>query len=199
MFEKFTEGARRAVFFARYEASQFGSTEIETYHLLLGIVRDDELLRTRVLGTRTLDALRAEFAHLAGSSKISTSVDLPLSQRGKRALAFAAEEAKIAGSDVIGGEHLLAGLLRERTPTADALEKRGITLQLVRKEFFGPPRVEDEIRLQELLKLVKLERLSAAIRILNALKSPQVTISVTTPTEQFTVSFPPDTTAASEK
>jgi len=36
MFERFTEGARRAIFFARYEASQYGSRFIETEHLLLG-------------------------------------------------------------------------------------------------------------------------------------------------------------------
>jgi ATP-dependent Clp protease ATP-binding subunit ClpC len=36
MFERFTERARRVIFFARYEAAQFGSTTIENEHLLLG-------------------------------------------------------------------------------------------------------------------------------------------------------------------
>ncbi len=36
MFERYTEKARRVIFFARYEASQFGSPYIETEHLLLG-------------------------------------------------------------------------------------------------------------------------------------------------------------------
>ena len=35
--ERYTEKARRAIFFARYEASQFGSPYIETEHLLLGL------------------------------------------------------------------------------------------------------------------------------------------------------------------
>ena len=34
MFERYTEKARRVIFFARYEASQFGSPYIETEHLL---------------------------------------------------------------------------------------------------------------------------------------------------------------------
>ena len=33
MFERYTEKARRVIFFARYEASQFGSPCIETEHL----------------------------------------------------------------------------------------------------------------------------------------------------------------------
>ena len=37
MFERYTESARRALFFARYEVSQLGATSIETEHLLLGL------------------------------------------------------------------------------------------------------------------------------------------------------------------
>jgi ATP-dependent Clp protease ATP-binding subunit ClpC len=44
MFERYTEKARRVIFFARYEASQFGSPCIETEHLLLGIMREDHAL-----------------------------------------------------------------------------------------------------------------------------------------------------------
>ena len=40
MFERFTEQARRVLFFARYEASQAGSTAIATEHLLLGLLRE---------------------------------------------------------------------------------------------------------------------------------------------------------------
>lgn len=45
MFERYTEKARRVVFFARYEASQFGSPYIETEHLL----REDKALSNRFL------------------------------------------------------------------------------------------------------------------------------------------------------
>jgi ATP-dependent Clp protease ATP-binding subunit ClpC len=191
MFDKYTEAARRVIFYARYEASQAGSHYIEPYHLLLVLLREDWPLRTRVLGKTTLDDVRAEFAHLAGSSKIPTSVDLPLSREAKRALAFAAEEAKIAGSPVIGPEHLLASLLQVPTSASEALTNRGITLQFLR-ESFGAPRVEAELRIQALLGAMLSERLPAAILILEALASPAVTVTVTTPTSQFTASFPPD-------
>jgi len=40
MFERYTEKARRTIFFARYEASQFGSPYIESEHVLLGLLRE---------------------------------------------------------------------------------------------------------------------------------------------------------------
>lgn len=38
MLERYTEKARRVIFFARYEASNYGSPYIETEHLLLGLI-----------------------------------------------------------------------------------------------------------------------------------------------------------------
>jgi ATP-dependent Clp protease ATP-binding subunit ClpC len=49
MFERYTEKARRAVFFAPYEASQFLSEYIDTEHLLLGIMRDNKELVRQIL------------------------------------------------------------------------------------------------------------------------------------------------------
>ena len=47
MFERYTEKARRVIFLARYEASNYGSPYIETEHLLLGLIR--ETVGSRVL------------------------------------------------------------------------------------------------------------------------------------------------------
>jgi hypothetical protein len=41
MFERYTEKARRSIFFARYEASQFGLQNIDANCLLLGLVREN--------------------------------------------------------------------------------------------------------------------------------------------------------------
>ncbi len=49
MFERYTETPTRVIFFARYEASQFGSPYIETEHLLLGLLREDKALTNRFL------------------------------------------------------------------------------------------------------------------------------------------------------
>jgi ATP-dependent Clp protease ATP-binding subunit ClpC len=90
MFERYTERARRVIFFARYEASQFGSTTIETEHLLLGLIREDKNLTTRFLrNSSSIENIRKEIeGRTTIREKVSTSIDLPLSNECKRILAF---------------------------------------------------------------------------------------------------------------
>ena len=96
MFERYTEKARRVIFFARYEASQFGSPYIETEHVLLGLLREDKALTNRFLRSHaSVEAIRKQIeARPRGGEKVSTSVDLPLSNESMRVLAHAAEEAE---------------------------------------------------------------------------------------------------------
>src|SRR5512141_202322 len=98
MFERYTEKARRVIFFARYEASQYGSPFIETEHLLLGCLREDRSFATRLLADFPWEQVRKDInkASPRFRNKISTSVDMPLSNESKRALAYAAEEAERA-------------------------------------------------------------------------------------------------------
>src|SRR5208337_412812 len=115
MFERYTEKARRVIFFARYEASQFGSPYIETEHLLLGLLREDKALTNRFLRSHaSVESIRKQIeGHTTIREKVSTSVDLPLSNECKRVLAYAAEEAERLSHKHIGTEHLLLGLFRE--------------------------------------------------------------------------------------
>ena len=50
MFERYTEKARRVIFFARYEASLLGSGYIEPEHLLLGLFREDKAVSAKLIG-----------------------------------------------------------------------------------------------------------------------------------------------------
>ena len=137
MFERYTEKARRVIFFARYEASQFGSPCIETEHLLLGLLREDKALANRFLRSSAVDSIRKQIeAHTTMREKVSTSVDLPLSHECKRVLAYGAEEAERLNHKHIGTEHLLLGLLREeKCFAADILHERGLRLSQVREEI----------------------------------------------------------------
>ena len=134
MFERYTEKARRVIFFARYEASQFGSPYIETEHLLLGLLREDKALALRFLGITSSESIRKQIeAHTIVRDKIPTSVDLPLSHEGKRVLVYGAEEAKRLDLEHIDTEHLLLGLLREEKSFAAAiLHERGLQFARVR-------------------------------------------------------------------
>ncbi len=138
MFERYTEKARRVIFFARYEASQFGAPAIEPEHLLLGLMREDKTLTSRFLARAqaSLEAIRKEIEGRAPlREKISTSVELPLAPETKRVLAFAHEESDRLQHRHIGTEHLLLGLLREeRSMAAEILYERGLRLPAVREE-----------------------------------------------------------------
>jgi ATP-dependent Clp protease ATP-binding subunit ClpC len=124
MFDKYTERARRILFFARYEASQFGSVEINSDHLLLGLIREGRGLSGRLIaGSRvSAEELRKEIEGRAVfREKVPTSVEMPFAEEVKDVLARAAEEATRLRHDYIGSEHLLLGLLREEHSLAGAL------------------------------------------------------------------------------
>src|SRR5258708_35281614 len=142
MFERYTEKARRAIFFSRYEASQFGSPYIETEHLLLGVLREDKSLTHRFLGSHVqVEAIRKQIESATTiREKVSTSVDLPLSNESKRVLAYAAEEAERLSHKHIGVEHLFLGLLREeKCFAAQILVERGVRLAAVREALGRHP------------------------------------------------------------
>src|ERR1700745_709999 len=140
MFERYTEKARRVIFFARYEASQFGSPYIESVHLLLGIVREDKALTNRFMRSEVASSRKQVESQTTIREKTSTSVDLPLSNESKRVLAYAAEEAERLAQKHIGTEHLLLGLLREeKCFGAQILTERGIQLSRVREGLARQP------------------------------------------------------------
>lgn len=138
MFQRFTERARRSLFFARHEASVLASLEIETHHLLMGLVKDQHELITRLIETAgvTPAAIRQAIYDRAGigTSSVATSVEIPFSEDVKQVLQYAVEEADILLHQFIGLEHLLLGLLRlERGLAWDILHEKGLALATVRE------------------------------------------------------------------
>jgi len=140
MFERYTENARRAIFFAWEEARAAGAAEIGTEHLLLGLGRADQELLARIAGeSATEEAFQEAIAKTTGES-VAAKKDLPLSKQCKRVLAFSAEEAERLGSRVIGTGHLLLGLIREKGSVAERLlQSLGGDLEKVRKGMTVEP------------------------------------------------------------
>ena len=139
MFERYTERARRVLFFARYEASQLGSISIETEHLLLGLIREGKGLTSRIFARSnlSLENIRKQIeGRTVFREKVSTSVEIPFSGESKRLLQFAAEEADRLLHNYIGTEHLLLGILREeRSVAASILKEKGMRLNSVREHI----------------------------------------------------------------
>jgi hypothetical protein len=130
VFERFTEPARRAIFFARYEAGALDSPQIEAEHLLLGLLREDKMLKHRL--QRLPEAVNSIRQQIQASSpvrpQIATQVDLPLSEDCQRVLAYAAEESKDLQHQVIDCGHLVLGLLMIKDHYAvDLFQQHGIS------------------------------------------------------------------------
>src|SRR5262245_61445439 len=134
MFERFNEKARRVIFFARYEASQYGSPYIDTEHLLLGLWREDLAIRAYLKDTHTESAVRAEVERrIVRAKPFATSVEVPLSADAKKVLYFAAEEAERLAQREITPAHVLLGILRiKESLGARVALARGASLDEVR-------------------------------------------------------------------
>jgi hypothetical protein len=199
MFERYTEKARRIVFFARYEASEFGSPSIETEHLLLGLLREDKAIANRFLPSNDSVAfIRQRIRALTPlRDKISTSVDLPLSHESKRVLAYSAEEADQLKQGHIGPEHMLLGLLREeKSLAARLLQERGLSIAKIREDLAAgadlsasPGNALQNRLLKYLESHYKELRVSAAgphIHVGLASAAPFLLIGILSPNDRFT-------------
>ena len=116
-----------------------GHRSITPEHLLLGLIREGKGLDSRIFSRAGLnpDAFRREIeARLVFEEKIPTSVEIPFSDAAKRVLQFAAMEADRLLHNYIGPEHLLLGLLHERsTIAAELLNVHGLRLDDVRQQI----------------------------------------------------------------
>ncbi len=138
MFERYTERARRVIFFARYEASQYGSAYIESEHLLLGLLREDRALAKWFPGEKNVAAeIRADIERrITRGERISTSVEVPLTAECKKILNLAGETAEKLGHRWVETEHLLIGILRvEASMAAQILFARGLKPDPVQDEL----------------------------------------------------------------
>jgi len=138
MFERYSEKARRVIFFARYEASNYGSPYIESEHVLLGLLREDHALANRLGNRRIVEPeIRAEIeTRITRRERFSTSVEVPLSGECESVLKFAADAAEKFGHRWVGTEHLLLGILRADTSmAAQVLASRGLKPEHIHEQI----------------------------------------------------------------
>ncbi|QYO65690.1 ATP-dependent Clp protease ATP-binding subunit [Leptolyngbya sp. 7M] len=165
MFERYSERSRRVIFFARYEALQYGSPYIAPEHLLLGLLREDKTLGARFFPykpTVTVESVRREIEErIVVRERIPQSAELHLSPETKRILFYANEESRQLKTKNVGPEHLLAGILREeRSIAAEILFQYGLRVQDVRSEIgrqSGLPHIVDELPNNEASKMPNLD------------------------------------------
>jgi ATP-dependent Clp protease ATP-binding subunit ClpA len=141
MFERYSERARRVLFFARYEVTQHGGMTIEPEHVVLGVLRDkpETIMRFARAGgsAETLQNRLAEA--IAFGEKVSTSVEIPFSAETKAALAQTPLEADGLKNRWIGPEHLILGVM---------VKTDGAATRALRDADVDPNAIRDYLRNQ---------------------------------------------------
>jgi ATP-dependent Clp protease ATP-binding subunit ClpC len=140
MWQRFTERARKVVFYAQEEAQKFGEGYVSTEHLLLGLVRESDSVAARVLERLgvSLSRIRAEVEKQLPRGDARPSQDMSLTPRAKRVIDLAYDEARNLNNNYIGTEHLLLGLIREGDGLAGrVLAKLGVELDKGRREVMA--------------------------------------------------------------
>jgi len=121
MNEMFTEAARKAIEYARDEASRLKHDYIGTEHLLLGLVRLGEGGAVEIiinLGLELEDLKASVEEVVQPSGGTMTMGQLPLTARAKKTLEVSGQEARALKSKDIDTEHILLALLKDEEGVA---------------------------------------------------------------------------------
>jgi ornithine carbamoyltransferase len=135
MWARFSDDARRAIFYAQEEAARLGESFVSTEHLLLALTRDSESAAARVLQQLGVipQQLRFEVERRVSQGPSKVWQETQLTPRAKRVIDLAYEEARHFNDDYVGTEHLLLGLIREAEGLAgQILKAKGIDLERTR-------------------------------------------------------------------
>lgn len=140
MWQRFTERARKVIFYAQEEAHRLGESQVSTEHLLLGLVRESDSVAARILDRLgvSLQRIRNEIERYATRGDARPSQEMSLTSRAKRVIDLAYDEARQLNNNYIGTEHLLLGLIREGEGlAARVLHKLGVDLERARREVMN--------------------------------------------------------------
>lgn len=139
MWQRFTEKARLAIFYAQEEAAKRKSKIVGTEHLLLGLLDEPDNIAKRVfqrIGVNE-ESLRREIEKMAPVSDTGdVNQDMQLSANAKRAIDLAYQSARELRNNYVGTEHLLLGLVKnDRGTVAPLLAQMGVTFERVKQEI----------------------------------------------------------------
>ena len=171
MFERFTEEARRSLFFARQAVTQYGGNQIDPEHIVLGIIGADRGIVGRFAASdEALDTLHARLtAQLPGVVAAFSSHEVPFSSRTVRIMGRAAVEADELRDPAIRSEHLLlATLVKDSSgAAASALTEAGVTVAAIRQalQIVSPASASGKVSAREALARLREGNLRFATNV----------------------------------
>ena len=115
MTYKFTESAKNAIGFANEITAELGHNYIGTEHILYGLVKENTGVASKVLEEQNItpDGIKTQIESIMGKTNTKSKKILGFTPRTKRVFENASAEAKKLGSDYIGTEHILIGIMKE--------------------------------------------------------------------------------------
>ena len=115
MTYKFTKKAEQALEIANDIAMELGHNYVGTEHILYGLVKEDSGVASKVLENQSVtpEAVLEKIEELIGVGEPGGDSAIGFTPRTKRVIENAFREARRLGSEYIGTEHLLIGIMRE--------------------------------------------------------------------------------------
>ena len=115
MTYKFTNSAERVLEIANDIALELGHNYVGTEHILYGLTKEERGVASKVLEKQnvTPDTVIEKIEELVGREDTVSESTVGFTPRTKRVMENAFRESKKMGSDYIGTEHLLIGIMRE--------------------------------------------------------------------------------------
>jgi ATP-dependent Clp protease ATP-binding subunit ClpC len=142
MFERYTERARRAIFFARLEAGQHGSPTIDSCHILVGLLRvESELASAFIKSVNEQATIRDEIeSQIPSGERIATTVAVPFSAESELILKHAERDAAELSHSQIGTGPIFLGILHEPASlAARILANHNLDAAVVRQAVASSP------------------------------------------------------------
>ena len=137
MAKRFTENAQKIILIAQEEAKRLNHDYVGTEHILLGLSAIDGTVSHKILSGLgvTFRKVRQEIEKMVGiGDTIMLLGEIPFTPRAKAVLEFSVEESQILGTEHIGTEHILLGLIHEEEGMAGKiLENLGLSLPAIRE------------------------------------------------------------------
>src|SRR3990170_8306511 len=112
LLEKFTERAKLALSSAAKEAKTLESKQIETEHILLGILADESSVASKVLASFHVDSERMRESIFSSAQSQESSSESGFSDSSQEAIAAASLQSYLWGGSLVGTEHLICGLAK---------------------------------------------------------------------------------------
>jgi len=138
MFKRYTEKAKKAIMIAQEEAINQNHDYIGTEHILIGLVKEEEGVASRVLRQLgvNVDKIVEEVERLVGKGEYQQVGEIAFTPRAKKVLELASQEASQLKNNYISTEHILLGLVKEGSGVAvRILTDLGINLDDVYSEI----------------------------------------------------------------